>query len=177
MVVATPLTSLPASDAALVAEVRHRLREREEAMRLLAEGVELRERARPLERILAEKLAEENVDASTLSTAMLDGVVATAAFHRAGALAYGVSSSCGYSCCEHRDTGAAASNTGDANACHCRCEGRRKRGRFLTSTATTTATTAHVGCNRGCADVTRADGGTAGGRHARTACGGHAGLP
>ncbi|KAL7707331.1 hypothetical protein N2W54_001570 [Lotmaria passim] len=87
VVVATPLTSLPASDAALVAEVRHRLREREEAMRLLAEGVELRERARPLERILAEKLAEENVDASTLSTAMLDGVVATAAFHRAGALA------------------------------------------------------------------------------------------
>lgn len=46
----------PHRDAELIAEVGERLRERGEAMRLLAEGVELRERARPLERVLAEKL-------------------------------------------------------------------------------------------------------------------------
>ncbi|KPI82911.1 hypothetical protein ABL78_8074 [Leptomonas seymouri] len=57
-------------DAALLAEVSHRLREREEAMRLLADGVELHRRARPLERVLAEKHDDEHlVSAGTDSMA------------------------------------------------------------------------------------------------------------
>ncbi|KPA73595.1 hypothetical protein ABB37_09727, partial [Leptomonas pyrrhocoris] len=73
--------SNPQSDALLLAEVRHRLREREEAMRLLAEGVELRERARPLERILAEKMdgAEGSKRNTPPEMAMVDAAASVAA--------------------------------------------------------------------------------------------------
>nr|CCM12625.1 hypothetical protein BN36_0301480 [Leishmania guyanensis] len=50
----------PYRDAALIAEVGRRLHERGEMMRLFAEGVELRECARPLEEVLTESLIEEH---------------------------------------------------------------------------------------------------------------------
>jgi hypothetical protein len=76
------------SNAVLLAEVRHKLHEREEALRLLAEGVKLRERARPLERVLVERMADEHHVSSSSSAGggvgntQVDSVGAAASYHR-----------------------------------------------------------------------------------------------